>query len=109
MDANEYQALALRTAPNIAAIERLTNAALGLSGEAGEFADAVKKARYQGHDLDVANLANELGDIAWYVALACESLGLSLGDVMHGNIEKLQRRYPDGFSTAASVARVDVV
>jgi NTP pyrophosphatase (non-canonical NTP hydrolase) len=107
MNANEYQALALRTAPNIAAIERLPTAALGLAGETGEFADAVKKAKYQGHDLDVADLANELGDIAWYVALACEALGLNLGDVLYENIEKLQRRYPDGFSAERSRNRAD--
>jgi NTP pyrophosphatase (non-canonical NTP hydrolase) len=102
MDTNEYQHKALRTAPTIAAIERLTNAALGLSGEAGEFADAIKKARYQGHDLDAVALSNELGDVAWYLALACDALGLSLGDVLQANIDKLQRRYPDGFSAERS-------
>jgi len=102
MDANEYQHKAMRTAPQIAAIERLTNAALGLAGEAGEFADAVKKARYQGHDLDAAALSNELGDCLWYAALACEALGLHLGDVLQGNVAKLERRYPDGFSTERS-------
>jgi NTP pyrophosphatase (non-canonical NTP hydrolase) len=102
MDANEYQHKALRTAPQIAAIERLTNAALGLCGEAGEFADTLKKARYQGHDLDRLEAMNELGDVMWYVALACEALDLHMGDVMEGNLTKLAKRYPDGFSAERS-------
>lgn len=47
----------------------------------------------------------ELGDALWYVALACDAPGLRLGDVMHENIEKLRRRYPDGFSSARSLQR----
>jgi NTP pyrophosphatase (non-canonical NTP hydrolase) len=106
MDANEYQRLALRTAsPGQDQRERLTVAALGLCGEAGEFADAVKKWRYHAHPLDEAELGKELGDVLWYAALACDALGLQLGDVMAANIEKLHRRYPDGFSGERSLHR----
>jgi NTP pyrophosphatase (non-canonical NTP hydrolase) len=107
MDANEYQRLVMRTAaspssPAAAQRERLNNAALGICGEGGEVADLVKKWLYQGHDLDTARLEKELGDVTFYVALACEAVGLSLGDVKRGKIEKLQRRYPDGFSAERS-------
>jgi NTP pyrophosphatase (non-canonical NTP hydrolase) len=106
MDANEYQRLALRTeAPDRPRRERLLNAALGLCGEAGEFADTLKKAEFHAHPLDEAELRKELGDVLWYAALACDALGVQLGDVMAANIEKLRRRYPDGFSSARSIDR----
>jgi NTP pyrophosphatase (non-canonical NTP hydrolase) len=108
MDADEYQRLALRTeAPGRERRERLLNAALGLCGEAGEFADALKKHAFHAHALDEAALCKELGDVLWYAALACDALGLRLGDVMAENVEKLRRRYPDGFSAERSVNRTE--
>jgi NTP pyrophosphatase (non-canonical NTP hydrolase) len=108
MDADEYQRLALRTeAPGRPRRERLLNAALGLCGEAGEFADSLKKAEFHAHPLDEAELRKELGDVLWYVALACDSLGLQLGEVMEANIEKLRRRYPEGFSSERSRNRAE--
>jgi NTP pyrophosphatase (non-canonical NTP hydrolase) len=106
MDANEYQRLAMRTAdPGQSRERRLLNAALGLCGEAGEFADSIKKAEFHGHPLDCPDLEKELGDVLWYVAQACEALGLELSTVMQTNIEKLRRRYPDGFSSERSLQR----
>lgn len=106
MDANEYQRLALRTeAPGREQAERLLNAALGLAGEAGEFSDAIKKWHFHAHPLDETALRKELGDVLWYVALACDALGLPMGDVMAANIEKLRRRYPEGFSPERSLNR----
>ena len=107
MDANEYQRLARRSgspAPD-EGIGNLVIAALGLCGEAGEFADRVKKHYAQGHPLDTGKLAEEVGDICWYVALACDALGLALGDVMQANVLKLLRRYPNSFSSEASINR----
>jgi NTP pyrophosphatase (non-canonical NTP hydrolase) len=105
--ASDYQALALRTAGNRTPREGLVAAALGLNGEAGEVADLVKKVEFHGHELDEAHLKEELGDVTWYIALACDSMGWDFGDIMRGNLEKLARRYPQGFSTEASIARVD--
>lgn len=102
--ANDYQRAALRTA-NGANCVNLTNAALGMAGEAGEIADIVKKHSFQGHDLDVNHVAEELGDVLWYVAVGAEAIGLSLGEVAQRNIEKLKRRYPDGFDKARSINR----
>jgi NTP pyrophosphatase (non-canonical NTP hydrolase) len=106
VDADEYLRLALRTeAPGRPQRERLLNAALGLAGEAGEFADGIKKHAFHGHPLDEAALRKELGDVLWYAALACDALGLTLSEVMAANVEKLRRRYPDGFSSARSIER----
>lgn len=106
MDADEYMRLALRTeAPGREQRERLVNAALGLCGEAGEFADSLKKHLHHGHELDEAALRKELGDVLWYVALACDALGFQMGEVMAENIGKLRRRYPDGFSAERSIDR----
>lgn len=108
MDANEFQRLALRTeAPGRPQRERLLNAALGLCGESGEFADSLKKWGYHQHPLDVDALRKELGDVLWYAALACDALGLQLADVMAENIEKLRRRYPEGFSGERSLNRAE--
>lgn len=106
MNAEEYQYLAMRTlATGLSSRERLVNAALGLNGEAGEFADTVKKYLFQGHSLDRDALTQELGDVLWYIALACDTLGVPLSAVMTANIEKLRRRYPEGFSSERSQQR----
>lgn len=106
MTGNEYQKLAMRTANlKVRHYNMLRNAAYGLNGEAGEFIDELKKYEFQGHSLDSGSLANELGDVLWYVALACEALNISLETVMQLNICKLKKRYPNGFSEEASVHR----
>lgn len=83
----------------------LINSVMGLCGEAGEAIDIVKKWLAQGHELDKAHLAKELGDIAWYLAEAATALELPLSDILQGNIDKLKRRYPDGFAVRASAER----
>ena len=107
MTINDYQQAALRTA-NIEMLsdkELLTNGVLGLSGESGECADLVKKHLFQGHELDAEKLANELGDVAWYLAVASYAIGYSLEAVLQMNVDKLHKRYPDGFSTERSIHR----
>lgn len=107
MQGNEYQELAMRTAPeNLTSSELMVNSALGLTGEAGEYADILKKHLYQGHELDKHHLAKELGDILWYVAMGCQAIGYSMDEVMLMNIEKLKKRYPDGFDSDRSQHRV---
>jgi NTP pyrophosphatase (non-canonical NTP hydrolase) len=104
---DEYQDLAARTDGTYADDARLLNAILGLCGESGEIADHVKKSIFHGHDLDKEHLAKEFGDILWYVAQGCRALGYTLEEVMHMNIDKLKKRYPDGFSSDASKNRVE--
>jgi len=113
MDANTYQQLAGRTlidGPDAEYTDRETMLvwnALGLAGEAGEVANLVKKGVFHRHGVDEAKLIDELGDVLWYVAALCTKLGVSLDAVMTINVAKLQRRYPDGYSSAASLGRKD--
>ena len=83
----------------------LLNAALGLAGESGEFADLIKKHLFQGHALDTVRLIKELGDIRWYLEEACVALGVTLEDIEKANIEKLLARYPNGFNPEQSQNR----
>jgi NTP pyrophosphatase (non-canonical NTP hydrolase) len=87
---------------------RLINAALGLSGEGGEFASLIDQALFQKQAISREKLVSELGDILWYVCQACAGLNLELAEVMEYNIAKLRKRYPTGFSQEASMARRDV-
>lgn len=102
MDANEFQRQAKLTA---APGTDIINVALGLAGEAGEVADLVKKYLYHDHPLDKARIAEELGDAQWYIAMGCEVLDIDLSLVMGHTIQKLKERYPDGFSSEASMNR----
>jgi NTP pyrophosphatase (non-canonical NTP hydrolase) len=104
MTLNEYQEKALRTANEVGS-RLMLNGALGLCGEAGEAADVVKKHFFQGHELDKAELTKELGDCLWYLAILAYSAHIDLDTVAIENVEKLQRRYPNGFSADRSVNR----
>lgn len=114
MNASEYQKLAARTLIDAPQFEIGDNDTMilwnviGLAGEAGEVCDLVKKGILHQHGLDVPKLAEELGDLSWYLAATCTKLGLDLGDVMAANIDKLRRRYPEGYSSEDSKKRVDV-
>lgn len=101
--ANSYQRLAQRTSPD--GHDRILNGVLGLAGEAGECADLVKKALFQGHELDRDHLIDELSDVAWYIAETATGLGVSMSEILNHNIEKLKRRYPDGFDPERSIHR----
>lgn len=108
MTINEYQKLAMTTLnPALSEKDVLINGVMGLCGESGEAIDIVKKWLAQGHELDKEKLAKELGDICWYLAETVTALGLSLEDIMAANIEKLRKRYPEGFDTERSVNRKD--
>jgi NTP pyrophosphatase (non-canonical NTP hydrolase) len=78
---------------------------MGLNGEAGECIDIFKKYFYQGHELDKEKLIDELGDVLWYIAETCTGIGVTMEEVAKRNIEKLRKRYPDGFEVERSVNR----
>ena len=100
MTINEYQELAMRTVnPKLNKDEILINSVMGLCGESGEAIDIVKKWFAHGHELDREHLKKELGDIAWYLAEAATALDVTLESVLEANIEKLKKRYPEGFET----------
>lgn len=107
MQPDTYQQLAARTeAPEAKPMKRmhqsynvrLTHAVFGLLTESGELADTLKRHIYYGQPLDRVNVEEELGDIMWYVALACNALGLSLDEVLQANTAKLRARFPDQFT-----------
>jgi len=94
---NEYQNLAARTAGAGGEGERrLIISALGLAGEAGEFANMVKKLTAHGHNIAPSILADELGDVLWYCAMLAKEVDMNLGHVMENNINKLHSRKERG-------------
>ena len=106
LTADEYQKKAMTTLnPQLSRDQVLLNGVMGLCGEAGECIDLVKKHLFQGHDLDKAKLCKELGDVAWYLAEAAYALDLSLEEVLRGNLDKLSKRYPQGFDADRSIHR----
>lgn len=128
MHPNEYQAAALRTeCDQEAARKRLTgvhgvanpvllpvrliHAAMGISKEAGEILSEIERWLYYGkeptHEELRLKIKDEIGDVLWYVAKACDAVGLQLEDVMQGNINKLRVRFPEKFDSelAAESAR----
>lgn len=108
MTINEYQHLAIKTLnPDLSQKDILINGVMGLCGESGEAIDIVKKWLAQGHELDREKLVKELGDIAWYLAETAYALEIPLEDVLAANIEKLRRRFPEGFETERSVDRAE--
>lgn len=106
MDINTYQRQAARTIPDTTPKGDLkTNAILGICGEGGELADMHKKALFQGHAYTEYDVADEIGDVLWYLAALCTAYDLDLAFVARANLEKLYKRYPDGFSKERSVNR----
>lgn len=82
--------------------------AIGYIGEACEVAGLLEQSILQGEPLDVAELGKELGDGAWYPNALATRAGLRMSDILAANLDKLRTRYPNGYSSADSVARVDV-
>ncbi len=80
-------------------IERLLTAGVGINAEGGEFLEIIKKMVFQGkpwNDDNREHLIIELGDIMWYVAQACNALGITMDEVVATNVNKLMKRYPGG-------------
>ena len=103
---NQYQKLAKRTAgAGRDGERRQIIAALGLAGEAGEFANMIKKISAHGHSINKDKLSEELGDILWYLSEGATACGLELNKIAHMNVQKLKERYPDGFSEERSINR----
>lgn len=106
MTPTEYQNLACRTLnKDLDPVLLFASLGLGLTGEAGEVADLIKKHVAHRHPLDKEKLLKELGDVLWYAAVLCRELNATLEDVMSQNINKLKQRYPEGFSSEKSINR----
>lgn len=103
MKASEYQTLTSRTNPRAKTdpIPNMLNLALGIAGESGEVVELIKKWAFHDHDLNPEEVTKEIGDLLWYVSELCNALEIPLGLVFEKNIDKLMKRYPEGFFTAA--------
>jgi len=92
-------------------VSRLMTAAFGMSAEAGEFTEVVKKIFLQGKpytEENIFHMKRELGDLCWYLAQACMALDISFEQVLEMNYEKLSARYPEGaFDVYRSENRVE--
>ena len=92
-------------------VSRLMTAAFGMSAEAGEFTEVVKKIFLQGKpytEENIFHMKRELGDLCWYLAQACMALNISFEEVLEMNYEKLSARYPEGaFDVYRSENRVE--
>lgn len=97
MNLNDYQVAAMRTRGGKTDADLLMLSTLGLCGEAGEFAEIVKKHVFHGREMDRGRAADELGYVLWYLAACAEALGLRLDEIAQANMVKLRARYPDGF------------
>lgn len=107
MKLNEYQEETHRTAGDRPVDVALAMCGMGLAGESGEVVDHIKKHLFHGHPLNKEKLVKELGDSLWYVAAIASHIGVTLEDVAKANIEKLRKRYPNGFSVEDSLKRAD--
>lgn len=80
-------------------IERLLTGAVGLSAEAGELMEIVKKLIFQGKPVNeetIFHMKRELGDVMWYVMQVLMALDVELTEIVEMNVEKLAKRYPGG-------------
>lgn len=85
----------------------LLHAAIGVSTEAGELADVIKKHCIYTKPLDVINVIEELGDVMFYMQAIKNSLALEDEDIIKANMEKLSKRYPKGYTNYHAQARLD--
>lgn len=108
MNFTEYQNLAMRTCsiPYNDHVGMLRHAVFGLTSEAGEVSGLLQK-EYQGHVIDPEHMKKELGDCLWMIAEACTAMGFNMADVAQGNIDKLRKRFPEGFSVDRSLNRAE--
>lgn len=115
MDSKEYVKNALRTESGdmFKIAERLSeprnirllHGAIGLATEAGEIQDALKKHVFYGKPLDLVNIAEEMGDMFWYLAVLSDSIGEPFQKIMETNIAKLKARYGSKFTEEAALNR----
>ena len=107
-DLDVFQEEALRSMRNDLPYEAIcSNMCMGLAGETGETVDIFKKHIYQGKDLDICDVIEEIGDILWYIANLCNVNKITMKECMESNVEKLRKRYPNGFSIKDALERAD--
>lgn len=98
MNATEYLVLSGRTDNPKDFNTQMLHGILGVTSEAGELSDHLKRHTFYGTPFDAGNVKEECGDLLWYIALICRTCGFTLEEVMEANIAKLKRRFPEGFT-----------
>ena len=107
-DLDVFQEEALRSMRSDLPYEAIcSNMCMGFAGETGETVDLFKKHIYQGKDFDFNDVIVEIGDILWYIANLCNVNKITMKECMESNVEKLRKRYPNGFSIKDALERVD--
>ena len=107
-DLDVFQEEALRCMRSDLPYEAIcSNMCMGLAGETGETVDIFKKHIYQGKVLDINDVIEEIGDILWYIANLCNVNKITMKECMESNVEKLRKRYPNGFSIKDALERAD--
>lgn len=105
MELERYQDLARRTQnQTLTLVQKRMHALHGLASEVGEIHGIYQKT-FQGHALRSEDVIDELGDLLWFVAELADVLGMSLNEVAQRNVDKLMKRYPQGFEEVRSVHR----
>lgn len=84
-----------------------SNMCMGLAGEIGEVIDIMKKHIYQGKELDITDVIEEVGDVLWYIANFCSVNNITMDECMESNIKKLRKRFPNGFTIKDANQRKD--
>jgi NTP pyrophosphatase (non-canonical NTP hydrolase) len=86
----------------------LLHMAVGVSGEAGELLDAIKKHCVYQKQINMENVMEEAGDILFYLTGILNELDMTLEQCIQANMDKLSKRYPNGtYTNAAAIARAD--
>ncbi len=88
----------------------ILHGAVGVSGEGGELLDAIKKCWIYNKPMTpevVANLKEEMGDALFYIQHIANVLGVSIEELIMQNMEKLTKRYPQGYNDKAALERAD--
>ena len=92
-------------------VARLLTSVIGMMAESGEFAEVVKKKVFQADtqftNEEIFHMKRELGDVLWYWVQGCIALGFTPDEVMDENINKLEKRYPNGFEVIRSEVRAE--
>ena len=108
MNIDNYQNLTAETAQSeLNSKERVINWVMGISGESGEVADYMKKVLFHDHPMNREKLKDELGDILWYISRLASEYEIKFSDIISYNIDKLNKRYPEGFDKERSINRPD--
>lgn len=105
MNATEYLILSGRTDNPKDFNTQMLHGILGVTSEAGELSDHLKRHIFYKTPFDKGNVKEELGDLLWYIALICRAIDVTIEDVMEANIKKLKKRYPEGFTEERAIVR----